>query len=181
MMSTEGLDGTPNGVLIDFDHAAIMEPGSQTPPTPEFERSCTLPFISMDYGYKIHEPFSRFLHHDLESLMWTMVWYCQKQPAWLRGAYGEVCGLKLGWCDSRYKRQTPPDDIREGAEELWKPILDIMGDWIYAHTTFHLIPRTDKDWVDILDRHLKCPPEMGEAWMTFAVHRNKIRRVDRDS
>ncbi|KAH6904218.1 hypothetical protein BKA70DRAFT_1297406 [Coprinopsis sp. MPI-PUGE-AT-0042] len=163
MMHTPGIEGTPKGVLIDFDHAAIMEPGTETPSNPEVERFGTLPFISMDMGYKVDTPFLRFFRHDLESLVWTMVWYCQEQPTWLRGSYGEVCGLKLGWYHRHHELQTPPEDVREGAEELWKPILDIMADWMQAEFTIHQFPKTDKQWVEIIDRHLKCPPEMGDT------------------
>ncbi|KAH6904224.1 hypothetical protein BKA70DRAFT_1565945 [Coprinopsis sp. MPI-PUGE-AT-0042] len=41
-----------SGILIDFDHAMIMQPGSRTPPTSSLELAGTLPFIAMEMGTK---------------------------------------------------------------------------------------------------------------------------------
>ncbi|KAH6903796.1 hypothetical protein BKA70DRAFT_1433096 [Coprinopsis sp. MPI-PUGE-AT-0042] len=178
MMHTGASDATRTAVLIDFDHATIMEPGSLTPALPDTERVGTRPFIAMTMGYKAEQPIQRLFRHDLESVLWCMVWYCQEQPKWLEGTYLEVCGQKNTWF-YRMDSSTLPTGIRKGSEALWKPIVDATTAWMTADYMSLQPPQNDREWLEIINSHFDCPPRLGDDWMTFQVPRHKIRRKDR--
>ncbi|KAH6904250.1 hypothetical protein BKA70DRAFT_1565962 [Coprinopsis sp. MPI-PUGE-AT-0042] len=176
MQTGEGAPQT--AVLIDFDHAAIMEPGSSTPPSPDLERVGTRPFIALDMGRSLQAPLERGFRHDLESTLWCMLWYCQEQPAWLKGTFEEVCTKKQNWFFS-VDKDTVPIDIRKGSEVLWKPIVSAAQEWVQADFSALDSPKTDREWLDIVNKHFSCPDELDNGWMSFEVPRRKIRRKDR--
>lgn len=176
----------PNGnrnsaILIDFDHAMAMEPGSRTPPASPLELVGTLPFIAMEMGNPVREgPFEREFRHDLESVLWCMLWYCQEQPKWLQGSFGEMCGKKHSWyLNHRHDKTTIPSNVRKGAEELWRPIVDVIISWMRADYMSMDQPESDRDWLEVINSRFPCPRSLGKDWMSFEIPRGRIRRKDR--
>ena len=166
-----------NGILIDFDHAVVMEPGRTTPPSCGLRLEGTLPFIAREMEEDEPErPFKRLFRHDLESVVWCMVWYVSEQPNWLQGTFTEICAKRHAWyCHIRHSTLRPR--LRKGAEHLWGPVVDIAGAWM--RTEFALEEPDETDWLGIVSSRLSCPSHLGTEWMTFQVPRNKVRRKDR--
>ncbi|KAH6904258.1 hypothetical protein BKA70DRAFT_1226910 [Coprinopsis sp. MPI-PUGE-AT-0042] len=161
---------TRDAILIDFDHAVIMQPGCRTPPN--LDRVGTRPFIALDLGRTPETRLERKYHHDLESLLWCMVWYCQEQPEWTTGSFRDILGAKSAWMRLT-DFSTVPSDIREGASGLWDPITKALLDWISIDFRFpgNPEPKTDRGWTEVIHKQFPCPSELGTDWMSFEVSR----------
>jgi hypothetical protein len=84
--SSDGI--TPDfAVLDDFDLAAIMEPGEESPSKVGFERTGTMPFMAVDLLLQDTGMIKRLYAHDLELMICCMVWYLEPQPdcSWTHG------------------------------------------------------------------------------------------------
>ena len=81
MMAKYGPDGKIIGVLNDFDLAAIMEPGARNPTKKGWERTGTLPFMSLDLLKHFNGQIKRWYRHDLESSAWCFAYHMfEKRP-----------------------------------------------------------------------------------------------------
>ena len=168
--------GTKNAVLIDFDHAEAMEPGCATPH--HLERVGTGPFIAMDLARSPELRLQRLFHHDLESALWCMLWYCKEQPDWTRGSFTNIFAGKWSWLRSADPSVAPPG-TRNGAAGLWEPIVNALRDWMFIDERVpgYPEPTSDRGWIEVIDNRFPCPPELGLDWMSFEVGR--VRRKDR--
>ena len=85
MMAIYGPDGKIIGVLNDFDLAAIMEPGDRNPTKKGWERTGTIPFMSLDLLKYFDGQIKRWYRHDLESSAWCLAFHMfEKRPCgWL--------------------------------------------------------------------------------------------------
>ncbi|KAJ7084039.1 hypothetical protein B0H15DRAFT_951785 [Mycena belliarum] len=68
--------GPRQGLLIDLDHALVLEQDVERGPTAAGHRTGTLPFMATDVLIKgdqlrAHEP-----RHDLESFLYVLIWIC---------------------------------------------------------------------------------------------------------
>ncbi|KAF6757367.1 hypothetical protein DFP72DRAFT_890955 [Ephemerocybe angulata] len=118
-------DGTKRMVLNDFDLAVIMNPGDESP-TENSGATGTRPFMALDV---LDNPDGNIkcLRQDIESTLWSLVWYCCRMPEWNEGTYQEVHALKMGWI-LQGEFQNP----RQGVEEKYRPLLEDIG-WV-LHT-----------------------------------------------
>ena len=85
MMAKYGPDGKIIGVLNDFDLAAIMEPGDRNPTKKGWERTGTLPFMSLDLLKHFDGQIKRWYRHDLESSAWCLTFhmFMERHDEWL--------------------------------------------------------------------------------------------------
>lgn len=163
------------GVLIDFDHAAVMEPGENSPDVGR-DRIGTRPFIALDIGKDPSKRVPRVFRHDLESTLWCMLWYCQTQPQWLEGSFQEIRGAKQEWVQE-VDSDIIPDNIRLGCEDLWHPVTCALYDWTQADYAARKEPKTDQQWLEIIHNHFPCPDDLGIDWMPpISIPRARIRR-----
>ena len=170
----------PSGAILnDFDFAATMVPGSLSPNQPGFEKVGTRPFMAVDL---IQKELKRGFRHDLESAIWAMIWYCQKQSEWLDPSMNlrQTGQAKFVWADSTYRNKTrsAPESIRHGAEHLWRPLIELIWHWL---DSFHLAREepTDREVLDMVNRHIPCPKDLDTSWMNFRVQRSRLRRKDK--
>lgn len=85
-------------ILIDFDLAAVMKPGATSPSQSGFERTGTMPFMAIDVLTSWDGPGPlRVYPHDLEAIIWCIVWYFHERYDWAIGSMEEVCSKKHQW------------------------------------------------------------------------------------
>jgi Fungal protein kinase len=174
-------DHPPEAILNDFDLAATMRPGSTSPKQPGFEQVGTMPFVGIDMFFAARR-LNRGFRHDLESALWSALWYCDEQPEWLNPSFGllDISEAKIKWIHLINSDRTPSDAIRPGSEQLWGRVIDAIWDWTqaYMQSERDLEPKTDQEWLAIVHRHLPCPEEIGTEWMNYRVS-SRIRATDR--
>ena len=167
--------GTIRAILIDFDHAIVVEPGTHFLDKPGADMIGTKPFrafyvgVDVDYIRKVKRAF----YHDLESILWCIVWYCQPQPTWLAGGWADVMGQKSSWAD-RAELDKPPQDLRDGSVEVWRGAVQAAQEWKVA---IYSEPKTDQQWLDVIHSHIPCPESVGRDWMTFNVNPDQEPRT----
>jgi Fungal protein kinase len=167
----------PNAILNDFDLAAPMNPGSPSPSQPGFEKVGTRPFIGMDMFFAARK-LNRGFRHDLESALWSAVWYCQEQPEWVNPSLdlNDIREMKIEWIQEAIQNQNP-DGLRRGSEQLWGQIGEALWEWTETYVKMRE-PKTDQEWLEIVHRHLPCPEHIGIEWMRYRVPPN-IKARDR--
>jgi Fungal protein kinase len=172
---------TSEAMLIDYDHAFVVEPGTRSPNRPGFQHIGTRPFMALDIGIDIDPDFviHRVFRHDLESVLWCIVWYCHPQREWLVDSWGMVAGAKRAWA-LRSNILKPPRHLRKGTTELWKCAVQAVNKWLPADLNADGVPGTDQDWLNIIHTYIPCPEELGTDWMTFRVPPERIRPEDKD-
>ncbi|RXW15796.1 hypothetical protein EST38_g10058 [Candolleomyces aberdarensis] len=174
------------GVVNDFDLAAIMTPGQKYPTRQGFERTGTKAFMALvlllaDADERIQHRCS----HDLESVIWCLVWYVTKGVAgWHEGSFNQVGLVKTGWVD-HIKPAVLPARSRLGSEHLWRPLANLVDDWkgrqiqiFYKET----LKYSDNANMELIDQKLPYPKRsLGEEqdWMVWRVKEEDIRTEDR--
>jgi hypothetical protein len=167
-ISSDG--ATHFAILNDFDLAAIMEPGAVSPSKVGFERTGTKPFMAVDLLIKNDGMIKRLYAHDLESMIWCMVWYLEPQPNWTHGSMEEVGDRKLA-ATLRFKAKEPSEwAIDNDAEGLWASVIRILKAWIMSRPDevegSEAINSFDNhDHLRLFDQHMPYPKRPGkEDW-----------------
>ncbi|KAJ2921216.1 hypothetical protein H1R20_g15874, partial [Candolleomyces eurysporus] len=174
------------GVVNDFDLAAIMTPGQQSPTKQGFERTGTKPFMSLVLlGAEPGETIQRRCAHDAESVIWCLAWYVtQGMDNWREGSYIQVGLVKGGWVDKAHTRVLPAN-YRPGSEHLWRPLITLLENWkgrqqqVFNKGTLEY---SDKINLEMIEGGLSCPKRPdGEEWdwMSWTVKEEDIREEDR--
>ena len=173
------------GIVNDFDLAAIMTPGQASPTKQGFERTGTKPFMALEL--LSGEVVQRRWAHDLESVIWCLVWYViEGRPPgdWRLGTYQQVGAAKRGWIVYKAMAKRLPDHYRTGTEHLWPALANTVYYWFRRldEVSRELSPYSDKANLELIQGHFPCPkrPEGEEwDWMEFGVKQEDIREVDR--
>ncbi|KAF5311629.1 hypothetical protein D9611_009447 [Ephemerocybe angulata] len=99
MSTSPDEDGKKRVVLIDFDLAAVDQPG---PLERSFERTNAKPFMAVELlSYAADEdedePVPHLLRHDIESIFWCLICYCREHRRWdwTLGTYQQVFEKKV--------------------------------------------------------------------------------------
>ena len=76
--------------------AAKMKAGERTPKKQGFERTGTLPFMSLDFLQLPNYQISRRFRHDLESCMWCLVWQAlaKEREHWYSQGFSRASSAK---------------------------------------------------------------------------------------
>ena len=90
MVRSSGDDATHFAVLNDFDLAALMEPGDESPSKVGFEKTGTKPFMAVDLLLRNDKNPKRLYTHDLEAMIWCMLWFLEPHPEWTHGSMEAV-------------------------------------------------------------------------------------------
>jgi hypothetical protein len=181
-------DNGAYGVVNDFDLAAIMTPGQSSPTKQGFERTGTKPFMAIELlRAKLGQVIQRRWAHDLESVIWCLVWYVidgRPEIDWRTGTYWQVGAAKGDWIKFEAIPEKLPKVYRPGTEHLWAPLANAAYDW---HQRQDSVLRkrsaySDKANMEVIDGSLPCPKRPdGEEWdwMDFKVKEEEIREGDR--
>ncbi|KII85762.1 hypothetical protein PLICRDRAFT_71723, partial [Plicaturopsis crispa FD-325 SS-3] len=73
-------NGTPHGILNDYDNAIFLDERYIPKHTMGPHRTGTLPFMSLDFLMKTPRNAPHYYRHDLESLLYALVWICARFP-----------------------------------------------------------------------------------------------------
>ncbi|KAH6904283.1 hypothetical protein BKA70DRAFT_542602 [Coprinopsis sp. MPI-PUGE-AT-0042] len=108
----------------------------------------TLPFLAVDMAREPEKPLQRLLFHDLEAVLWCMVWYCQEQQKWRKGTFTDICAQKSLWT-RHVDPLEPPSDIRKGTRRLYgEPSFLLCKSGRKADEMTSRKPMIDQDWMD---------------------------------
>ncbi|KAJ2911936.1 hypothetical protein MD484_g8483, partial [Candolleomyces efflorescens] len=162
--------------------------GMKMAPEQGFERTGTKPFMALELlqaeaGEVIQRPWA----HDLESVIWCLVWYViEGRPPgdWRLGTYHQVGDAKVKWIRREAVAEKLPDYYRTGTEHLWAALADAVYDWLLRldQVFRKRSSYSDKANLELIQGHFPCPkrPEGEEwDWMEFGVKQEDIREVDR--
>ncbi|TEB26833.1 hypothetical protein FA13DRAFT_1816653 [Coprinellus micaceus] len=116
----------------------ITDPGVASPDQTVFERTGTKPFMAIEH-LLVEDPLKRPRRHDLESVIWALVWMCLREESWVTDPYRQVASSKAGYAFWA-KPQTVPDDIAEKYAVLWEPVMKMALTWM---TTWSLATATE--------------------------------------
>ena len=106
--------------------------------------------------------------HDLESMIWCMVWYLEPQPDWTHGWMEKVGTLKLA-AALLFKVKEPSEwAIDNDAEGLWTSVIGILKAWImsrpdeveWSEVTNNF---TDHDHLRLFDKYMPYPKRLGKG------------------
>jgi hypothetical protein len=165
--SSDGI--TPDfAVLNDFDLAAIMEPGEEFPSKVGFERTGTMPFMAVDLLLQDTGMIKGLYAHDLESMIWCMVWYLEPQPDWTHGCMKKVGTLKLAAALLFKVKELSEWAVDNDAEGLWGSVIRILKEWIMSRPdevegTEATNNFTDHDHLRLFDKHMPYPKRAGKG------------------
>ncbi|KAJ2912893.1 hypothetical protein MD484_g7522, partial [Candolleomyces efflorescens] len=170
---------TPLGVLNDFDLAAIMEPGAESPSKAGLERTGTKPFMAVDLLMKPSEMIKHLYAHDLESMIWCMVWYLEPQPDWTHGSLETVGRNKVASAMFFKAKESSEWAIENDAQDLWVPIIRILKQWVKSRLDAVEDSETpgsfnSHDHLRLFDLHMPYPKRRGKedwdpTWMGWKV------------
>ncbi|RXW15793.1 hypothetical protein EST38_g10061 [Candolleomyces aberdarensis] len=160
-------DNGAYGVVNDFDLAAIMTPGQQSPTRQGFERTGTKPFMAV-----------------------LLLLATPKDPVqrrgvdeWREGSFKQVCGEKNNWISALDPNKLP-ENCRQGSELIWRPLTRLFHRWMERQRDvfrFRDEEYSDKGNMLLIDRVLPYPKRpSGEEWdwMDWAVKEEDIREED---
>lgn len=146
------------GVVNDFDLAAIMVPGQESPAKRGFERTATKPFMALAFLLTKH-PIQRRCSHDLESVLWCLAWYVNLGVvSWREGTFEQVAGAKLGWVRGSSSNKVP-QSIRGESAHLWKPTIKVLDKYMGLQRE---VDENDEEYSDqanmrVIDKWLPYP------------------------
>ncbi|KAF6747798.1 hypothetical protein DFP72DRAFT_1015907 [Ephemerocybe angulata] len=168
--------GEKRMVLNDFDLAVVLKPGELLPVDEDSTHSGTIPFMPMEL---LHSgAIQRLPRHDVESALWCLVWYCDRQWDWNVGTYEEVFAKKLEWMLTLRDNQTPTR-IAANHAELWKAAAFCLFK-AYLQSLKETIdndlpPRTLKDVLEACEVKFPRKEEYKNwAWMDFVVKEDNL-------
>ncbi|RXW24071.1 hypothetical protein EST38_g1775 [Candolleomyces aberdarensis] len=162
MVRTASDCATHFAVLNGFNLAAIMEPGQESPLKLGFERAGTKPFMALDLLSENDRSIKRMYFHDLEAMIWCMVWFWEPQPEWVSGSMRQVADNKAG-ASLLFKANNPPEWATDNeAEHLWTSVIRLLKVWIVSRpTTVEMVEVrqyfTDHDNLLLFHKHLPYP------------------------
>ena len=165
-----------------------MTPGQACPTKQGFERTGTKPFMALELlRASVGQVVQRRWAHDLESVIWCLVWYViEGRPPgnWRLGTYQQVGAAKAEWIRYEAVAEKLPDYYRTGTEHLWAALADAVFDWHLRQDLVarERLPYSDKANIEVIKGHFPCPkrPEGEEwDWMEFGVKQEDIREVDK--
>ncbi|RXW24069.1 hypothetical protein EST38_g1777 [Candolleomyces aberdarensis] len=178
MVRTSSDGVTHFAVLNDFDLAATMEPGQECPSRTGFERTGTKPFMALDLLNRNDGTIKRHHLHDLEAMIWCMVWFFGPQTDWVYGSMRQVAKNKAG-AALYWDEDKPPECASDKeAEHLWAPVMNILKEWVFSrpHTVKVGVERhfTDRENVLLFHQYLPYPerPEKKDwdsTWMAWKL------------
>ncbi|KAJ3545940.1 hypothetical protein NMY22_g2244 [Coprinellus aureogranulatus] len=118
--------GDPCTLPKDFDLSRLslgtLNSSKRTPPKP---------FTALELlGYP-HEPIKRSRRHDLESVIWALVWLCRKDPKWLYEPPENVYSFKASYIWAAPWKI--PKDIAKEYEVLWPLVSKLVITWVSTH------------------------------------------------
>lgn len=165
-------EGGPFMVLNDFDLAAVVSPGDKSPKK-GFEMTGTKPFMALELLKNSFGTVKRLCRHDLESVIWVLVWLCRKAASWYNDTPEDVFDHKMaypGWAIPRQK----PQGIDQKFEDLWYPVTKIVTawgrQWGDASQEEELESLSEDQLLDAIQQFLPCPKRYGEwDWRHFKV------------
>ncbi|KAH6904266.1 hypothetical protein BKA70DRAFT_1432476 [Coprinopsis sp. MPI-PUGE-AT-0042] len=163
-------------ILNDFDLASIMRPGRLYPFQIGFRRTGTKAFMALALLTKADGSIPRIYRHDLESILWCMLWYVSPQVEWLEGRFSDVRRAKREWAQE--VDSDVAQNVRTEVKKLWEPVTTALYDWVQADGQAKRNPRTDEQWMDIISSKIKPPSSIGSEWMAFRVPEDSIRPED---
>ena len=172
-MVNETKEGRSHMVLNDFDLAAVMKPGDTSPAKAGFERTGTKPFMAVEILAVSTGSVKRLCRHDLESIIWVLVWMCLRDENWVTDPHHQVATYKAGYA-LWAKPQTVPDDIAEKDAVLWKPVMTMalvwMTTWALAIATGDGASLTEGHVLDTIKKVMPCPEEYKTwDWVKFQI------------
>ena len=178
-MVRSSADGATHfAVLNDFDLAALMEPGDESPSKAGFEKTGTKPFMAVDLLLRNDKNPKRLYTHDLEAMIWCMLWFLEPHPEWTHGSMEAVGRDKIA--TSFLLAPNDPSDwaIDNDAEDLWTAVIDILKVWITSRPVAVKMAEpaaqclTNHDHLLLFNAHMPYPtrPEKEEwdlGWMRW--------------
>jgi hypothetical protein len=142
---------THYAVLNDFDLATIMGSGQLPPSKNGSERTGTKPLMAVELLSGMRGSVLRTGYHDLESIVWCLVWYCKEVEDWKYSDSAAVANSKISWAHNY--GHIPPKDAREDVADLWAPTWSIVryATFMISNT---LSPPTYRALLDLIDAHI---------------------------
>jgi Fungal protein kinase len=163
--------GLPLGIANDLDLGSIMVPRSLSPPITGHERTGLQPFMAAALLLSYDGSIERLYRHDLESILWSMVWYLQEQPNWARGYFYLTQSTRIHWVRAEVRRKVPVG-LDGGAKLLWPKV--VAAAYAFVHAPFDL---TDRKYIELIDEAFPCP--IGLDWVAYDIAEVVIRDGDR--
>lgn len=119
------------GMLNDFDLAAVMDPGTRSPPKTGWERTGTLPFMALDLLRYSHGEIKRWYRHDLESFAWCLFWEMLTVPdiEWAEGTIKKVF-------DSKRAAMLDIGEHLTHFDEIWLDVHRFITSWFECSEIF---------------------------------------------
>ncbi|KAJ3545941.1 hypothetical protein NMY22_g2245 [Coprinellus aureogranulatus] len=133
---------------FDFEFAVTMNDflGLTKLPTDTrniFKRTASKPFMAMNVLLHPDENGRRTRRHDLESIIWSLVWLCRKDPDWDDISHKRVFDSKTAYV-TWAKPARIPEDIKKEYEVLWRPVVNIVKSWMAVWREAELEDMADK-------------------------------------
>ena len=167
-------DGDPCAIITDLSQSSIMSPMAESPGRTGFQRAGARLFVAEQLANYSDGSVARRYHHDLESILWSMVWYVDGVNAW--GYSLDIPYSRRRWADDHRDKTEANAGIRPGTAALWLKIVAIAVQW-----GMELVLRRaslENTWIDLISKHLVPPEEIGTSWATFEIAEQDIRAQD---
>ncbi|KAF5311623.1 hypothetical protein D9611_009441 [Ephemerocybe angulata] len=177
-------DGTKRMVLNDFDLALVMTPGDESPGENGLvERTGTRPFMALDVLDDTDRLVKRIRRYDIESVFWSLLWYCSRKWDWNEGTNQQIWGRKWRWLRHLNVKDPVPDaDVEEECIPLWTAVAvticteehTLMVSKTQASLLANKPPRTDKDFLELCETMFpRAERYKSWPWMDFAVKKDR--------
>ncbi|KAF5311631.1 hypothetical protein D9611_009449 [Ephemerocybe angulata] len=177
-------DGTKRMVLNDFDLALVMTPGDESPGKNGLvERTGTRPFMALDLLDDTDKLVKRIRRYDIESVFWSLLWYCSRKWDWTEGTNQQIWGRKWRWLRHLNVKDPVPDaDVEEECIPLWTAVAvticteehTLMVSKTQASLLANKPPRTDKDFLELCETMFpRAERYKSWPWMDFAVKEDR--------
>ncbi|KAJ3540695.1 hypothetical protein NMY22_g4184 [Coprinellus aureogranulatus] len=151
------------------------------------KRTASKPFMAMNVLLHPDENGRRTRRHDLESIIWSLVWLCRKDPDWDDVSHKRVFDSKTAYV-TWAKPARMPEDTKKEYEVLWRPVVEVVKTWMAVWKEAELEDMADKITDDQVLGVIKqgggfpCPKEDEDwDWARFLVSCLLVLEVEFES
>ena len=167
--------GLAHGVACNLDLGSLMVPRSVSPPRSGLERLGLKPFLPTEMLLAADGTVAPQYHHDLEAIIWSMVWWLKERPDWASFTFAFCFTARLKWTKNQ-EYSEPPVGLHEDRKVLW-PKIRSAAQKFFQHSMIGNI-ETPQEALQIVHEFLPCPLPEGSKWFSYEFADVEIREGD---
>ncbi|KAJ3540698.1 hypothetical protein NMY22_g4186 [Coprinellus aureogranulatus] len=154
----------------DFNSAIAMTVGDLSESS--FKRMAPKQFMAVELLKLLDGPTTHVFIHDLESVIWALVWLCRQDPRWYEESHQNVHSHKAGYTWATAWEM--PEGIEKQYEVIWPLVANVVCDWmgtyLRAAVRGRLDTLSDDKILAAIEEEFPCPEEYKDwDWARFIV------------